>query len=123
MVSSPVMKKVKPILLLLALLFATTGGCFGPLMMGMHQMNCCESMPCAPASQSRSCCTPELPGSASHLQQTARVTAPIVAYAVTATLPHLVCLPGVLNIQLMQAGFHSYSPPGDLYTVHHSFLI
>lgn len=123
MVSSPMMKTVKPILLLSALLFATTGGCFGPLVMRMRQMNCCTSMPCAPVSQSRNCCAPELPGSASHLQQASKVTAPTVVYAVTTTVPPQACAPGVLSTAHIQAGFQSYSPPGDLYTVHHSFLI
>ena len=118
-----VMTKAKPILLVGALLFASLGGCFGPLMVGMRSMDCCAPMPCNPVSQSRSCCAPELPGAASHLQQTAEVAAPAVAYAVLATLPNSSAATGVVKVALSQFGFHSYSPPGELYTIHHSFLI
>jgi hypothetical protein len=121
--SFQLMKSVKPIVLLWALLFASLGGCFGPLMAGMRSMNCCESMPCHPMSQSHNCCTPELPGSANHLQQTASVTAPPVAFAVLATLPQLSEAPVGLAVTHRPSGMHCDSPPGDLYTIHHSFLI
>ena len=117
------MSKAKLILLLLAFLFASLGGCFGPLMAATHTMNCCASMPCSPASPSRSCCNPEVPGLATHLQQAAEVTAPTVAYAILATLPHSSVAPATVSAAHIQFGFHSYSPPGGLYTIHRSLLI
>jgi hypothetical protein len=117
------MRKAKPTLLLGAFLFATLGGCFGPLMAGHASMNCCTSMPCAPASQAQTCCTTGLPGPASQLQQAAEVTAPAVAYAVVATLPHYSAIPGAIRAANVQCDVHFYSPPGELYTLHHSFLI
>ncbi|MEJ2007586.1 MAG: hypothetical protein P8Z30_05405 [Acidobacteriota bacterium] len=116
------MTKAKSILLLWALLFASLGGCFGPLMMG-RSMNCCSSMPCSPASQSRSCCTPGLSGAASHLQQAAEVTSPTVSYAVMAMLPHFTAAPAAVVATRQEIAFHCYSPPGELYTIHHSLLI
>lgn len=111
------MTRTKPILLLVIFLFAGFGGCFGPLMVGQQPMDCCQSMPCSPASQSRSCCTAGLPGAASHLQQTTMITAPTVSYAVLPALPHSVAAaPNELDL-------HCYSPPRELYTIHHSFLI
>lgn len=122
-VSFQVMKMVKPIVLLWALLLASLGGCFGPLMAGMRSMNCCESMPCHPISQPQNCCTPELPGPANHIQQTASLTAPTVAFAVLATLPQLSEAPAGWAVTLSKISTHCASPPGDLYTIHHSFLI
>jgi len=116
------MTKAKSILLLWALLFAALGGCFGPLMMA-RSMNCCASMPCSPASQSRECCAPGLSGAASHLQQAAKVTAPTVSYAVLAMLPHLSAAPAAVVATHLEIGLHCYSPPGELYTIHHSLLI
>lgn len=117
------MKKVKPILMLWALLFASLGGCYGPLMAAMRPMPCCASMPCAPANHSRKCCTPELSGVANHLQQTAQVTAPAVAFAVMALIPRLNAVPVPAITAHMPFGLHYYSPPGGLYTIHDSFLI
>jgi len=117
------MRKAKPILLLSAFLFATLGGCFGPLMAATHTMDCCASMPCAPASQSGNCCTPELSGAARHIQETAEVTAPAVAFAQVATLPHSNAAPGAVGTAHIQFDVHYYSPPGELYTIHHCFLI
>jgi hypothetical protein len=117
------MKKAKPILLLVAFLFATLGGCFGPLMAATRSMDCCASMPCSPASPSRNCCTPQLSGAASHLQQATEVTAPAVAFALVATLPHSSAAPGVVRAEHSQFQVHCYSPPGELYTLHHSLLI
>ena len=117
------MTKAKPILLLSAFLFATMGGCFGPLMAGMQSMKCCKSMPCSPSSQSQSCCVPELPGITNHLQQAAKVTAPAVAYAVLATLPYSNTTPGSISEAHTQFVIHCDSPPGDLFAIHHSFLI
>jgi len=122
-VSSVVMRKAKPILLLLAFLFVSLGGCFGPLMAATRSMACCTSMPCTIPSQSRNCCAPELPGAASHVQQTAEVTAPTVAYTILATLPHSSVTLGTVRAAHVQFDVHSYSPPGELYTIHHSFLI
>ncbi len=117
------MRKAKPILLLWAVLFASVGGCVGPLMAAEHSMPCCKSMPCNPASHSRSCCTPGLSGAASHLQQTAKVKAPAVAYAVLALLPHLSTASATTIAPRLEVGLHCYSPPGELYTIHHSLLI
>lgn len=117
------MSKAKPILMLSAVLFVTLGGCFGPLMAARHSMDCCASMPCAPASQSRSCCTPSLSGAGNHLQQTARITAPEVAYAFLAMLPHVLSISSATTFWRTELGVHSYSPPGELYTIHHSLLI
>jgi len=117
------MSKVKPILLLWAVLFASLGGCFGPLMMGGHSMNCCASMPCNPVSQSRNCCTAKLPGAGSQLQPTDEVAAPTIAYAVLATLPHSSAAPSAMRAMRRELAIHCYSPPGELYTLHHSFLI
>ncbi|HET9177684.1 MAG TPA: hypothetical protein VFQ24_04920 [Terriglobia bacterium] len=117
------MRKAKPIVLLGAFLFATMGGCFGPLMAGHASMNCCTSMPCAPASQLQTCCTTGVPGPANQLQQAAEVTAPAVAYAVVATLPHSSAIPGAIRAANVQYDVHCYSPPGELYTIHHSLLI
>ena len=118
------MRKAKPILLLSAFLFATLGGCFGPLMAATHpMMDCCASMPCNNARPSQSCCTPELPGQASHIQQTAEVTAPTVSFAILATLPHPSSARVTTTAAHIEVGFHSYSPPGELYTIHHSLLI
>lgn len=123
MLLSDRMRKAKPIVLLGAFLFASLGGCFGPLMAGRMSMNCCASMPCAPANQSQACCTPGLPGPANHLQQAAEVIAPSAVYAVVATLPHSAAMPGLARAAHVQLDVHGYSPPGELYTVHHSFLI
>lgn len=117
------MRKAKPIVLLGAFFFATMGGCFGPLMAGHASMNCCTSMPCAPASQTQTCCTAGLPGPANQLQQTAEVTAPTVAYAIIATLPHASAIADATRATNVQYDVHGYSPPGELYTIHHSFLI
>jgi len=117
------MSKAKPILMLLAVLFAGSGGCFGALMAGRHSMNCCASMPCAPANQLQSCCTAGLSGAASRLQQTDEVTAPTVAFAVLANLPHSSAAPGTVTAMHRELGIHCYSPPGELYTIHHSLLI
>lgn len=122
-VSSDVMRKAKPILLLCAFLFASMGGCFGPLMAATRSMDCCASMPCAPASQSRNCCTPELSGPARHIQQTAEVSAPAVAFTVMGKLPHSNMAPGTVRAAHVQLDVHCYSPPGELYTIHHSLLI
>jgi len=122
-VSSVGMRKAKPILLLCAFLFASMGGCFGPLMAATHSMDCCASMPCAPASQSRNCCTPELSGAARHVQQTAELSAPTVAFTIMATLPHSSAAPETVRAARAQLDVHCYSPPGELYTIHHSFLI
>jgi hypothetical protein len=123
MLSFVSMRKAKPILLLSAFLLASLGGCFGPLMAASHSMNCCASMPCNPAGQSRSCCSPEVPGLANHLQQTAEVTAPTVAYAVLAMLPRSIATPCAAEAAHIPFRVHGYSPPGELYTIHHSFLI
>ncbi|HEX5412812.1 MAG TPA: hypothetical protein VFZ27_13260 [Terriglobia bacterium] len=112
-----------PILLAGALLLATLGSCVGPLMAGHASMNCCASMPCAPANQVQTCCSAGLPGPASQLQQAAEVTAPSAAYAVVATLPHRIAVPGVTRAAHVQFDVHCCSPPGELYTIHHSFLI
>lgn len=117
------MAKVKPILLLCALLFASVGGCFGPLMASQRPMKCCSSMPCGPASQAMSCCTATLPGAASHLQQTAEVTAPTVAYGPAALVPRTKASPVALAAMHRVLAPQCYSPPGDLCTIHHSFLI
>jgi hypothetical protein len=67
---------------------------------------------------------PGLSGGANHLQQTAEITAPTVAYAVLSTLPHLSATPAALAfVTRTELGIHCYSPPGELYTIHHSFLI
>src|SRR5512146_3572717 len=102
------MRKAKPILLLGAFLFASMGGCFGPLMAATHSMDCCASMPCAPANQSRTCCSPELPGAASHLQQTAEVSAPTVAFTIMAMLPHSSVAPGTVRAAYVQFDVHCY---------------
>jgi hypothetical protein len=117
------MKKLKPILLLWAVLFASLGGCFGPLMAGTHSMDCCASMPCHSASQTRACCAPGLPGLANQLQQSTEVTAPTVVYAVLATLPLSSDAPGAVRAAHIPFSIHCNSPPGELYTIHHSFLI
>jgi|SRR5579884_3830332 hypothetical protein len=116
------MSKAKPIVLLFAFLFATLGGCFGPLM-ARQSMACCSSMPCSPAPRSMSCCTVNLPGAASYVQQSEKVSAPTLAYAVLAVLPNLSAAPVELSAALHSVGFHCDSPPGGLYTIHHSFLI
>lgn len=122
MVISSLMSKVKPILLLCAFLLATSGGCFG-LLMARRSMSCCASMPCHPAAQSMSCCTANLPGAASYLQQTDKVTAPAVAHAVLAVLQQSTSAPADLAAARRDVGLLCYSPPGGLYTIHHSFLI
>jgi len=121
--SSILMRKAKPILLLWAVLLASLGGCFGPLMMGARSMDCCASMPCNPAGSAQNCCTARLPGAGNNLQQTAEVTAPTVAYAVLATLPHVSASPNARTAMHRELRLHCDSPPGELYTVHHSFLI
>src|SRR5690349_3420775 len=117
------MRKAKPTLLLGAFLFATLGGCVGALMAGHASMNCCTSMPCAPASQAQTCCTTGLPGPASQLQQAAEVTAPAVTYALVATLPPYRAIPGAVTAANVPSDVHFYSPPGELSTHHHSLLI
>jgi hypothetical protein len=116
------MRKAKPIVLLFALLFATLGGCLGPLM-ARQSMSCCSSMPCSPASRSMSCCSVNLPGAASYIQQSEKVTAPTFAYAVHAVLPRISSPSSELSATIRDVGFDYYSPPGGLYTIHHSFLI
>ena len=86
-------------------------------------MNCCTSMPCNPVNQSQGCCTAKLPGAGSQLQQAAEVTAPTVAFAVLATLPHSSAAPSTVTAMRREYALHCYSPPGELYTLHHSFLI
>lgn len=122
MVISSVMSRAKPILLLCAFLFAMSGGCFG-LLMARRSMSCCSSMPCNPAAQSMTCCAANLPGAASYVQQTEKVTAPTFAYAVLPVLRHLCTAPVGPDVAYRDVGLHCYSPPGGLYTVHHSFLI
>ena len=117
------MMKAKSILLTWALLFGVLGGCSGPMMMMGHSMDCCTSMPCSPARQSRGCCTPEVSGVANHLQQTVKVTAPPVTFAVLAMLHHLSAVRSAIVTPRLEIGLHCYSPPGELYTIHHSFLI
>lgn len=110
-------------MLVCAVLFASLGGCFGPLMAGTNSMDCCASMPCHSASQALACCTPELPGPANQFQQSTEVTAPTVVYAVLATLPHSSTSPGAMRAAHIPFSIHCYSPPVELYTVNHSFLI
>lgn len=118
------MLKAKSTLLTFALLFAMSGGCSGPLVMMGLPMGCCgASMPCNPTRQSRSCCTPEVSGVANRLQQTVKVTAPKVSYSVLAMLPHLTTASSAIVVPRLEIGLHCYSPPGKLYTIHHSFLI
>ncbi|HKT12104.1 MAG TPA: hypothetical protein VJW77_09810 [Terriglobia bacterium] len=69
------------------------------------------------------CCTSGLPGAASHLQQTAGVSAPTAAYTILARLPHSSSGSGAARAARIQLDVHCYSPPGELYTIHHSFLI
>jgi hypothetical protein len=115
-------RRVTFLVLALAALFALQfADCFSPVSADQQTMQCCGSMPCNPANQSRDCCKTMVSSPSPSVLPAEHIAlnVPVVAVVDNLTAPEVVVI-AEFSPSSFEAPQHS---PPELYALHSSLLI